>query len=82
LDKFTQLGAERIDGGASLKEIGPSAFMHNNLREVTFPQALLSIDAYAFAYPKNKFTISIGSSIQHIGENAFYKNVILNPNNV
>ena len=56
--------------------------MHNNLREVTFPQALLSIDAYAFAYPKNKFTISIGSSIQHIGENAFYKNVILNPNNV
>jgi hypothetical protein len=56
--------------------------MHNNLREVTFPQSLLSIDAYAFAYPKNKFAISIGSSIQHIGENAFYKNVILNPNNI
>jgi len=56
--------------------------MYNSLRRVDFPKSLLSIDDYAFAYPKYKFDIAIEDHIKHIGKNAFYGNVILNPNNI
>ena len=65
-----------------LTAIGPSAFMHNNLRDVKFGPNLAIISSYAFAYPKYKFNdIHIPSAIISIGENAFKGNVILNPLN-
>lgn len=56
--------------------------MYNCLRSVEFPHALTSIGDYAFAHPKYKFGIDIKDNIQHIGKNAFYGNIVLNPNNI
>lgn len=43
---------------------------------------MTSIGDCAFAHPKYKFGIHIKNNIQHIGKNAFYGNVVLNPNNI
>jgi hypothetical protein len=59
-----------------------SAFMHNKFRSIKFGNRIKTISSYAFAYPKYKCNIHIPRSIRHIGENAFYKNIILNPQNV
>jgi hypothetical protein len=59
-----------------------SAFMFNKLKSVEFGDKIQTISSYAFAYPKYKFDVNIPASIRHIGENAFYKNIILNPKNI
>ena len=60
--------------------IGPSAFIYNHLKSLKFnSNQILSIEDYAFAYPKYKFDIDVPGSIEHVGQRAFYKNKILNP---
>lgn len=84
LSGFTQIGAEGIDGtGADkLRIIGPSAFMYNGLRNVSFPSQLEEIGDCAFAHPKYRFQIHVKDKIKRIGRDAFKGNVILNPNAV
>jgi hypothetical protein len=60
-------------------DVGPSAFMRNTFIEVDFGDAISNIGDYAFAYSKYKYDIDIPDTLCSIGENAFYKNVILNP---
>lgn len=62
------------------KYLGLSSFIYNHIKQLTLNSKLETIDDYAFAYPKYKFDINIPRSVQKIGKNAFYKNVILNPN--
>ena len=67
---------------SNVQTIGMSAFMHNKFRNVKFGNRLNTISSYAFANPKYKFDIHIPHNVKHIGENAFYKNIILNPDNI
>lgn len=72
--------SQQNDNG--LLDIAPSAFTYSYLREVELPESLSVISSYAFAYPKYQFPLHIKSKIAHIGTNAFYQNVIVNPSNI
>ena len=79
---ISALEAPEIALASNVQEIGPSAFIFNGLRNIVFnteKPSLTSIGDYAFAYPKKKYSIRIPKTIKRIGEGAFKKNVILNP---
>lgn len=65
---------------ANVEYIGPSAFIRHVFKDINLGQNKLKfLGEYAFAYPKNKYTLFIPETIESIGENAFKKNIILNP---
>ena len=76
---ITEFWLDRINV-RNAEYIGPSAFIYNHLKSLKFnSNNILSIEDYAFAYPKYKFDIDVPGSIEHVGQRAFYKNKILNP---
>ena len=59
---------------STLTTIESSAFYGCYLTEITFPQSLKSIGAYAFAYHGFDETIIFPHGLQSIGQRAFYTN--------
>lgn len=67
---------------SSIETIGPSAFMSNAFKKVTFGDNLTAIAPYAFARSTYKYDIDIPASVLSIGYFAFRNNIILNPDNL
>jgi len=75
---FSRLSSlsEEIVLPATLKHIGPTAFLQYNAASITLPEGLQSIGAEAFR--ESKLTsISMPDSVNQLGENAFLDNLFL-----
>jgi hypothetical protein len=61
----------------SLTDISAAAFMGNDISTVVIPDLVTSIGDYAFAFNRSALTsLSLGSSVETIGNNAFANNAL------
>lgn len=56
----------------SLETIGDGAFCYNDIKHVSFPNGLKTIGANAFSFNMNLYDLWIPSSVESIGEMAFF----------
>lgn len=56
----------------SLETIGEGAFSYNDIKHVSFPNGLKTIGAQAFYYNMNLYDLWIPSSVESIGDMAFF----------
>lgn len=55
-----------------VKSVGYDAFAQSNIKSVTLPSTLISIDSQAFYYCSKLSILTVPSSVTEIGSNAFY----------
>lgn len=64
-------GVEDVSIPNTVTSIGDYAFYNSNLKSVYIPNSVMTIGDYAFEKSEKLWTVSIGSSVKNIGNNAF-----------